>query len=63
MNLLTRLRLGEGLSAGERALAEVLLADLDAFLADGTKQLAARAHVFAALRARRALRALLRRGL
>lgn len=45
MNLLTRLRLGEGLSAGERALAEVLLADLDAFLADGTKQLAARAHV------------------
>lgn len=28
MNLLTRLRLGEGLSAGERALAEVLLADL-----------------------------------
>ena len=42
MNLLTRLRLGEGLSAGERALAEVLLADLDAFLADGTKQLAAR---------------------
>lgn len=45
MNLLTRLRLGEGLSAGERALTEVLLADLDAFLADGTKQLAARAHV------------------
>ena len=30
MNLLTRLRLGEGLSAGERALAEALLADLDA---------------------------------
>ena len=30
MNLLTRLRLGEGLSAGERALAEVLLADPDA---------------------------------
>lgn len=45
MNVLARMRLGEGLSSGERALADVILASPDAFLAGGSKQLVARAHV------------------
>ena len=45
MNVLTRLRMGEGFSDGERALADVILADPEAFLADGSKQLVSRAHV------------------
>ena len=45
MNALARMRLGEGFSAGERALADVILAGPEALLSDGSKQLAARAHV------------------
>ena len=45
MNVLARMRLGEGFSSGERALADVILASPDAFLSNGSKQLAARAHV------------------
>lgn len=45
MNVLTRMRIGEGLSSGERALADVILASPDVFLAGGSKQLVARAHV------------------
>lgn len=45
MNVLTRLRMGEGFSDGERALADAILADPEAFLDNGSKQLAARAHV------------------
>lgn len=45
MNVLTRMRMGEGLSEGERALAEVLLADPERVLDEGAKQLARRAHV------------------
>ncbi len=45
MNVLTRIRMGEGLSDGERALAQVLLADPDRALGESAKQLARRAHV------------------
>lgn len=45
MNVLARMRLGEGFSAGERALADAILASPDAFLSNGSKQLAASAHV------------------
>ena len=45
MNVLARMRIGEGLSSGERALADVILASPDVFLAGGSKQLVARAHV------------------
>lgn len=45
MNVLTRLRMGEGFSDGERALADAILADPEAFLDNGSKQLTARAHV------------------
>lgn len=45
MNVLTRMRMGEGFSEGERSLADAILADPEAFLGDGSKQLVARAHV------------------
>lgn len=45
MNVLTRLQMGEGFSDGERALADAILADPEAFLGEGAKQLAARTHV------------------
>lgn len=45
MNVLTRLRLGKGLSAAERSLAEAILSNPDALLAEGAKQLARRASV------------------
>lgn len=45
MNVLTRMRLEETLSEGERSLAEVLLADPELALGESAKQLARRAHV------------------
>lgn len=45
MNVLTRIRMGEGLSDGERALAQALLADPERALGESAKQLARRAHV------------------
>lgn len=45
MNVLTRIRMGEGLSDGERALAQALLADPERALGESVKQLARRAHV------------------
>ena len=36
MNVLARMRLGEGFSAGERALADVILAGPEALLSDGS---------------------------